>query len=188
MKSEFFEKRDNSEELHDLQNQELAKLKHLLLKSEKEAKELQISRDSHLADLIQSRDRNDELESLLRESTTTIHTAEASLKQVTAEKESLNTCKSANEATIKSLSMDNSSLREKLSCLALDLQKTRSSLSSLENTYSSLIEKYEALKHNNETILAQMKTENAERESLINHLEDKLKSMEQRENTDKLPE
>ena len=29
-KKEFFEKRDNSEELHDLQQQEMAKLKHMV--------------------------------------------------------------------------------------------------------------------------------------------------------------
>nr|XP_002125266.3 golgin subfamily A member 1-like [Ciona intestinalis] len=187
-KTEFYEKRDNSEELHDLQNQELAKLKHMLLNSEKQVKELQISHDGNLAELIQCRERNDELESLLCATNSKVELIETTLQHTTTEKEILSDCKVKHELAIKSLTSENSNLRDKLSCLALDLQKTRSSLSSLENTYSSLVEKYEGLKHNNEFMLAKTKSENAESESLISHLQEKLKTLELRSHTDKLPQ
>nr|CAB3250165.1 golgin subfamily A member 1-like [Phallusia mammillata] len=187
-KTEFYEKRDNSEELHDLQRQEMAKLKHMLMNSEKESKRLQIGLDEHMADLIQTREKNDELEAILRKNTEDLKVKESALREIENERNKLKDDKEKNESLIKKLTSNNNNLKDKLSCLALDLQKTRSSLSTVENRHSSLSEKYDSLKHSCEAVMSKSKTESEERQSLIDHLQSKLQLMEKRSGTHKLPQ
>nr|XP_039270473.1 golgin subfamily A member 1-like [Styela clava] len=187
-RDEFFAKRDNNEELNDLQMQEMAKVKHMLMNSEKECKRQQESLDEKIAELMQCRENNDELEVSLRTTTESLNSTSQELK-IQIEKSKKFVSKAASqEEIISKLKIEYSECKDKISNLTTDLKKTRSSLSALESTHSSVCEKYQGLRHSSDAIMNKATTELDEKESVINHLKKKISSLEQRITTDNLPE
>lgn len=187
-RDEFFEKRDNTEELNDLQMQELAKIKHMLIMREKDCEKYRLDLDQKVAELLQSQDTNERMESSLRETTDSLNANVEELESQIAlnEKNSieLDECRK----TISDMKSEITDLKKEVCTLSTDFKTANAKLFAAESTNVQLLEKYDGLKHSSESLISKSNMELDERQATIDHLKQKISLLENRVTTDKLPE
>jgi len=184
---EFYLKRDSEEEVIDLQRQEIAKLKHMLMNSEKKISKLQddyTATSNSLSEVQSTFNHGKNQFEIVQKKLD--HTLENnSLLQ--KENEKLQGEGKQQQAIIKKLSGDNVDLKDRNGKLSAQLQQTKSKVNSAENDSIYYKNKYENLKHSNNSLANKASSGLNEKQATIEHLQDKLKVLEITKSTSELP-
>ncbi|KAM4021027.1 golgin subfamily A member 1 isoform 2-T2 [Anomaloglossus baeobatrachus] len=174
----LFQKREDVDELEVFQQQEMAKIKHMLLKKEellsKAEKDLELKRrdaETSRAELQDSRHRSDKLEEDLQR----LQEENAELAEHRAE---LAAAQEGAEKKITELEQRQQELQDFIQRLSLDLQKAQSGASSSEKRLIEIRDEYDALKLQHEQLKSKMAVEAEEKDALIVRLQEKVSSLE----------
>ncbi|XP_072487995.1 golgin subfamily A member 1 isoform X4 [Notamacropus eugenii] len=176
----LFQKRDEIDELEGFQQQELAKVKHMLLKKEEslakmeqemEAKtrELSHAHEEMLASIQVSSDLSCELEMLQRQ-----------YSALEEQRDHLLASETGAESKITTLEQREQELQMFIQQLSVDLQKAQVTAACSEKRLGTLQAEHESLKLENEQQNQKAAVKAEEREKLIEHLQEKVLSLEKR--------
>ncbi|XP_028918485.1 golgin subfamily A member 1 isoform X1 [Ornithorhynchus anatinus] len=176
----LFQKRDEIDELEGFQQQELAKIKHMLLKKEESlaraeedlktrTNELSHTKEELLASSHLSSDLSRELEALQKQY--------SALEEQRAD---LMAAETDAESKITALEQKGMELQASIRRLSGDLQKAQGAASVSEKRLGILQAEHESLKLENEQHKQKMAVEAEERGKLIEHLQEKVLSLEKR--------
>nr|XP_015222631.1 PREDICTED: golgin subfamily A member 1 isoform X3 [Lepisosteus oculatus] len=176
----LFKKRDDIDELEGFQQQELAKVKHMLLRKEEALSQRERELERHgqelrkaREELGQARARRETLEEEQRQCRS--HNA-----QLRAEREELLGVKQEAEKKITELEKRGQELQTVIQHVSEDFQKAQSMASLLEKTLATLQAEHESLKlqHEQHKLKAMVAAE--EKDKLIVHLQEKVSALERR--------
>uniref|UniRef100_A0A8C5QNL6 Golgin subfamily A member 1 n=1 Tax=Leptobrachium leishanense TaxID=445787 RepID=A0A8C5QNL6_9ANUR len=174
----LFQKREDIDELEVFQQQEMAKIKHMLLKKEellsKIEKDLELhKKESELshAELLNTRQwaekLNEELRGLQEENS-----------QLLQQRTELTAYQEGAEQKITELENRQQELQLFIQQLSLDLQKAQSAASGCEKRLGEVQADYDSLRLEHQQIKSKMEEEAEEKEALINRLQEKVCSLE----------
>ncbi|CAH2315754.1 golgin subfamily A member 1 isoform X1 [Pelobates cultripes] len=174
----LFQKREDLDELGVFQQQEMAKIKHMLLKKEEllnqVEKDLDVQkRESAVtcAELQKTRQWSEKLKAELDK-------LQEEHSQLTQQRMELTTYQEGAEKKITELENRQQELQDFIQQLSLDLQKTQSSASGCEKRLGEVQADYEDLKVQHEQLKAKIAVETGEKDALITRLQDKVSSLE----------
>ncbi|XP_073495911.1 golgin subfamily A member 1 isoform X2 [Phyllobates terribilis] len=174
----LFQKREDLDELEVFQQQEMAKIKHMLLKKEellsKAETNLELRRrdaETSRAELQDSQRDSDKLKEDLQQ----LQEENVSLAEQRAE---LAAAQDGAEKKITELEQRQQELQDFIQRLSLDLQKAQSGASSGEKRLTEIRDEYEALKLQHEQLRCKMAVEAEEKDALIVRLQEKVSSLE----------
>ncbi|XP_074149172.1 golgin subfamily A member 1 isoform X3 [Sminthopsis crassicaudata] len=176
----LFQKRDEIDELEGFQQQELAKVKHLLLKKEESlakmeqemetrTRELSHAHEELLASVRVSSDLSCELEMLQRQ-----------YSALEEQRDHLLAAETGAENKITTLEQREQELQVFIKQLSVDLQKAQITAACSEKRLGTMQAEHESLKLENEQQNQKAAVKAEEREKLIEHLQEKVLSLEKR--------
>ncbi|XP_043836486.1 golgin subfamily A member 1 isoform X3 [Dromiciops gliroides] len=176
----LFQKRDEIDELEGFQQQELAKVKHMLLKKEESlakmeqemearTRELSHTHEELLASVRVSSDLSCELEMLQRQ-----------YSALEEQRDHLLAAETDAESKITTLEQREQELRVFIQQLSVDLQKAQVTAACSEKRLGTLQAEHESLKLDSEQQNQKAAVKAEEREKLIEHLQEKVLSLEKR--------
>ncbi|XP_056396568.1 golgin subfamily A member 1 isoform X2 [Hyla sarda] len=173
----LFQKREDLDELEVFQQQEMAKIKHMLLKKEellsKAEKDLELKQreaETSQAELQDSQRLSDKLKKDLQQ----LQEEHSELEEQRAE---LAAAQEAAEKKITELEQRQQELQNFIQQLSRDLQKAQSGALSSEKRLTDIQEEYEALKLQHEQLKSKMAVEAEEKDALIVRLQEKVSSL-----------
>ncbi|XP_054630704.1 golgin subfamily A member 1 isoform X2 [Dunckerocampus dactyliophorus] len=172
----LFQKRDDIDELEGFQQQELAKVKHMLLRKEEQLGQHKRDLQQKAAELHSTKQRLSETREKLQ-ALQTLHDESSSLNtELEIEREELLLLREEADKTAGELEGQNQKLRSVIQQVSEDLQKSQSMVSSLESSLHELQTEHDALK------LQQEKSSVTEedKERLLGDLQKKVSSLEKR--------
>ncbi|NXN69291.1 GOGA1 protein, partial [Himantopus himantopus] len=176
----LFQKRDEIDELEGFQQQEIAKVKHMLLKKEeslsKTERELEAcTRElSHTKDMLQ--DASNESSGLRKD----LQELQQQFLEVEAQRDELMTAETNAENKITALELREQELQTVIQQLSVDLQNARVAGSGCEKRLEMLQVEHESLKVEYEQHKQKMSFEFAERNKLAEQLQEKVSSLEKK--------
>nr|XP_057927713.1 golgin subfamily A member 1 isoform X2 [Doryrhamphus excisus] len=172
----LFQKRDDIDELEGFQQQELAKVKHMLLRKEEQLGQHKRDLQQKAAELHSTKQRLSESQEKLR-ALQTQHDESSSLNtELEIEREELLLLREEAEKTASELEGENQKFRSAIQQVSEDLHESQSMVSSLESSLHDLQTENDALK------LQQKKSAVTEedKERLLRDLQKKVSSLERR--------
>ncbi|XP_069627502.1 golgin subfamily A member 1 isoform X1 [Haliaeetus albicilla] len=176
----FFQKRDEIDELEGFQQQEIAKVKHMLLKKEeslsKTEQELEAcTRElAHAKEVLQ--DASNESSGLRKD----LQELQQQFLELEAQRDELMTAETNAENKITALELREQELQTVIQQLSVDLQNARISGSGCEKRLEVLQVEHESLKVEYEQHKQKMTFEFAERNKLTKQLQEKVSSLEKK--------
>ncbi|XP_010569006.1 PREDICTED: golgin subfamily A member 1 [Haliaeetus leucocephalus] len=176
----FFQKRDEIDELEGFQQQEIAKVKHMLLKKEeslsKTEQELEAcTRElAHAKEVLQ--DASNESSGLRKD----LQELQQQFLELEAQRDELMTAETNAENKITALELREQELQTVIQQLSVDLQNARISGSGCEKRLEVLQVEHESLKVEYEQHKQKMTFEFAERNKLTEQLQEKVSSLEKK--------
>ncbi|NXK52058.1 GOGA1 protein, partial [Chauna torquata] len=176
----LFQKRDEIDELEGFQQQEMAKVKHMLLKKEeslsKAEQELEacIQELTHTKEVLQ--DASSESSGLRKD----LQELQQQFLQLEAQRDELMTAETNAENKITALELREQELQTVIQQLSMDLQNARVAGSGCEKRLEMLQVEHESLKVEYEQHKIKMTFEFAERNKLNEQLQEKVSSLEKK--------
>ncbi|NWS54047.1 GOGA1 protein, partial [Chunga burmeisteri] len=176
----LFQKRDEIDELEGFQQQEIAKVKHMLLKKEeslsKTEQELETcTRElSHTREVLQ--DASNESSGLRKD----LQDLQQQFLELEAQRDELLTAETNAENKITALELREQELQTVIQQLSVDLQNARDAGSGYEKRLEKLQVEHESLKVEYEQHKQKMTFEFAERNKLTEQLQEKVSSLEEK--------
>ncbi|XP_029855448.1 golgin subfamily A member 1 isoform X1 [Aquila chrysaetos chrysaetos] len=176
----FFQKRDEIDELEGFQQQEIAKVKHMLLKKEeslsKTEQELEAcTRDlTHAKEVLQ--DASNESSGLRKD----LQELQQQFLELEAQRDELMTAETNAENKITALELREQELQTVIQQLSVDLQNARIAGSGCEKRLEMLQVEHESLKVEYEQHKQKVTFEFAERNKLTEQLQEKVSSLEKK--------
>ncbi|XP_070532753.1 golgin subfamily A member 1-like isoform X1 [Ptychodera flava] len=173
LEGDVFKKREENDEIQEFQIQEMAKVKHLFLNSQEElgkCKDKLKETSQKLEDSLQLQDRLQ----------TELETNKRLLEKVTKERDDFRQNRLENADLVLKLEREKTNCVEKITELNQVIAEKSSSLSKLEIRLNSIQDEYDSLRHSNDVYRQQIATQLEERESTVNHLQEKVRTLEQR--------
>ncbi|XP_066436844.1 golgin subfamily A member 1 isoform X4 [Eleutherodactylus coqui] len=174
----LFQKREDLDELEVFQQQEIAKIKHMLLKKEellsKAEKDLEVKRME--AEISQAAVQDTQrLSDKLKEDLQQLQEENSKLAEKRTE---LAAAQEGAEEKITELEQRQQELQDFIQRLSLDLQKAQSGASSSEKRLNEIQDEYETLKLQHEQLKSKMAVESKEKDNLIIRLQEKVSLLE----------
>ncbi|KAM4696575.1 golgin subfamily A member 1 [Rhinophrynus dorsalis] len=174
----FFQKREDLDELEGFQQQELAKIKHMLLQKEellsKAERDLELLRNEAEASQAELQDHS-RLSAKLSEDLQKLQQDNTELAQ---QRMDLTLAQEGAEKKITELENRQQELQNFIQQLSLDLQKAQTTSSSCEKRLNTVQAEYEALKLQHDQVKSKMTVEIEEKATLITRLQEKICSLE----------
>ncbi|NXO25170.1 GOGA1 protein, partial [Cisticola juncidis] len=169
----LFQKRDEIDELEGFQQQEIAKVKHMLLKKEEALGRAEQELAARAQEL---REARAEASGLRRD----LQHLQQQLEQLEARRDELMTAETNAENKITALELREQELQTVIQQLSVDLQNARVTGSGCEKRLERLQVEHESLKVEYEQQKQKMTFEFAERDKLTEQLQEKVSSLENR--------
>ncbi|NXL72226.1 GOGA1 protein, partial [Leptocoma aspasia] len=176
----LFQKRDEIDELEGFQQQEIAKVKHMLLKKEECLSRAEREREARAQELAQAQAQLQEAQgeaSGLRED---LQHLQQQLQELEARRDELMTAETNAENKITALELREQELQTVIQELSVDLQNARVAGSGCEKRLEMLQVEHESLKVEYEQQKQKMTFEFAERDKLTEQLQEKVSSLEKK--------
>ncbi|XP_048368863.1 golgin subfamily A member 1 isoform X2 [Sphaerodactylus townsendi] len=176
----LFQKRDDYDELEGFQQQELAKVKHMLLKKEESLDQMERELESSRKELTRAQEdlqASSSLTSRLAAELQELREQHANLK---AERDELLDAEESAENKITVLEQRGRELQAYIHQMSVDLQNSQVTASGCEKTLEMLQAEHEALKLEYEQHKQKMIVEVEEKNQLMGHLQGKLTTLEKR--------
>ncbi|NXD39693.1 GOGA1 protein, partial [Copsychus sechellarum] len=176
----LFQKRDEIDELEGFQQQEIAKVKHMLLKKEESLSRAEQELEARAQELSQARaelqEARGECSGLRRD----LQDLQQQLLQLEARRDELMTAETNAENKITALELREQELQTVIQQLSVDLQNARVAGSGCEKRLEMLQAEHESLKVEYEQQKQKMTFEFTEREKLTEELQEKVSSLEKK--------
>ncbi|NWT69513.1 GOGA1 protein, partial [Prunella himalayana] len=176
----LFQKRDEIDELEGFQQQEIAKVKHMLLKKEESLSRAEQELEARAQELAQARaelqEARDESSGLRRD----LQDLQQQLLELQARRDELMTAETNAENKITALELREQELQTVIQQLSVDLQNARVAGSGCEKRLEMLQAEHESLKVEYEQQKQKMTFELAERDTLTEQLQEKVSSLEKK--------
>ncbi|NWY68673.1 GOGA1 protein, partial [Erithacus rubecula] len=169
----LFQKRDEIDELEGFQQQEIAKVKHMLLKKEECLSRAEQELEARAQELSQARAESSGLRKHLQD-------LQQQLLQLEAHRDELMTTETNAENKITALELREQELQTVIQQLSVDLQNARVAGSGCEKRLEMLQAEHESLKVEYEQEKQKMTFEFTEREKLTEELQEKVSSLEKK--------
>ncbi|KAF4797735.1 Golgin subfamily A member 1 [Turdus rufiventris] len=176
----LFQKRDEIDELEGFQQQEIAKVKHMLLKKEESLSRAEQELEARAQELSQAQA---ELQAARSESSglrRDLQELQQHLLQLEARRDELMTAETNAENKITALELREQELQTVIQQLSVDLQNARVAASGCEKRLEMLQVEHESLKVEYEQQKQKMTFEFAERDKLTEELQEKVSSLEKK--------
>ncbi|NXD24510.1 GOGA1 protein, partial [Spelaeornis formosus] len=176
----LFQKRDEIDELEGFQQQEIAKVKHMLLKKEESLSRVEQELEARAQDLTHAQAELQEArnESLgLRKD---LQDLQQQFLELQAQRDELMTAETNAENKITALELREQELQTVIQQLSVDLQNARVAASGCEKRLEVLQEEHESLKVEYGQQKQKMTFEFAERDKLAEQLQEKVSSLEKK--------
>ncbi|NXT07259.1 GOGA1 protein, partial [Prunella fulvescens] len=176
----LFQKRDEIDELEGFQQQEIAKVKHMLLKKEESLSRAEQELEARAQELAQARaelqEARGESSGLRRD----LQDLQQQLLELQARRDELMTAETNAENKITALELREQELQTVIQQLSVDLQNARVAGSGCEKRLEMLQAEHESLKVEYEQQKQKMTFELAERDTLTEQLQEKVSSLEKK--------
>ncbi|XP_005055792.1 PREDICTED: golgin subfamily A member 1 isoform X1 [Ficedula albicollis] len=169
----LFQKRDEIDELEGFQQQEIAKVKHMLLKKEESLSRAEQELEARAQELQEARAEASGLRKDLQD-------LQQQLLQLEARRDELMTAETNAENKITALELREQELQTVIQQLSVDLQNARVAGSGCEKRLEMLQAEHESLKVEYEQQKQKMTFEFTEREKLTEELQEKVSSLEKK--------
>ncbi|XP_007061011.2 golgin subfamily A member 1 isoform X1 [Chelonia mydas] len=176
----LFQKRDEIDELEGFQQQELAKVKHMLLKKEESLSRAEQELEACSRELTRAKEElqvTSHLSSLLSNEVQELRQQDSELE---AQRDELVAAEANAENKITALEQRGQELQTFIQHLSADLQNARVAASGCEKRLETLQMEHESLKLEYEQHKLKMTVEVDEKNKLIEHLQEKVSSLEKR--------
>ncbi|XP_068270038.1 golgin subfamily A member 1 isoform X1 [Nyctibius grandis] len=176
----LFQKRDEFDELEGFQQQEIAKVKHMLLKKEESLSKREQELEACTRELTRTKevlqDANSESSGLRKD----LQQLQQQFWELEAQRDELMTAERNAENKITALELREQELQTVIQQLSVDLQNARVAGSGCEKRLEMLQVEHESLKVEYEEQKQKMTLEFAERNKLTEQLQEKLSSLEKK--------
>ncbi|XP_009979792.1 PREDICTED: golgin subfamily A member 1, partial [Tauraco erythrolophus] len=176
----FFQKRDEIDELEGFQQQEIAKVKHMLLKKEESLSRTEQELEACTRELTHTKeelqDANDQSAGLRKD----LQELQQQFLELEARRDELMTAETNAENKITALELREQELQTVIQQLSVDLQNARVAGSGCEKRLEMLQVEHESLKVEYEQHKQKMTFEFAERNKLTEQLQEKVSSLEKK--------
>ncbi|KAM8933469.1 golgin subfamily A member 1 isoform 3-T3 [Pelodytes ibericus] len=174
----LFQKREDLDELEVFQQQEMAKIKHMLLKKEESLnnteKELESQRKAAEASQAELQDSRHQSQKLKED----LERLQEDNSQLTQQRVELITYQEGAEKKITEMENRQQELQDFIQTLSLDLQKSQSAASVCEKRLGEIQSSYDALRLEHEEVKSKISVEAAEKDAVITRLQEKVCSLE----------
>ncbi|NXC75616.1 GOGA1 protein, partial [Anhinga anhinga] len=176
----LFQKRDEIDELEGFQQQEIAKVKHMLLKKEDSLSKTEQELEACTRELIHTKEvlqyTSNESSGLRKD----LQTLQQQFLELEAQRDELMTAETKAENKITALKLREQELQTVIQQLSVDLQNARVAGSGYEKRLEMLQVEHESLKVEYEQHKQKMTFEFAERNKLTEQLQEKVSSLEKK--------
>uniref|UniRef100_A0A8B9ZZE5 Golgin subfamily A member 1 n=1 Tax=Anas zonorhyncha TaxID=75864 RepID=A0A8B9ZZE5_9AVES len=176
----LFQKRDEIDELEGFQQQEMAKVKHMLLKKEESLSKAEQELEARTQELAHTKevlqDASNESSGLRKD----LQELQQQFLELEAQRDELRTAETNAENKITALELREQELQTVIQKLSVDLQNAQVAGSSCEKRLEMLQVEHESLKVEYEQHKLKMTFEFAERNKLTEQLQEKVSSLEKK--------
>ncbi|XP_065593352.1 golgin subfamily A member 1 [Cyrtonyx montezumae] len=176
----LFQKRDEIDELEGFQQQEMAKVKHMLLKKEESLSKAEQELKVCTQELIHAKEMLQEASTESSGLQKDLQELQQQFLELEAQRDELLTAERNAENKITALELREQELQTVIQQLSVDLQNARVAGSGCEKRLETLRVEHESLKVEHEQHKLKMTFEFAERSKLIEHLQEKVSSLEKK--------
>ncbi|NWX62360.1 GOGA1 protein, partial [Promerops cafer] len=176
----LFQKRDEIDELEGFQQQEIAKVKHMLLKKEDSLSRTEQELEARAQELGQAKAELQEARSEASGLRKDLQDLQQQLLELQARRDELMTAETNAENKITALELRERELQTVIQQLSVDLQNARVAASGCEKRLEMLQVEHESLKVEYEQQKQKMTSEFAERDKLTEQLQEKVSSLEKK--------
>ncbi|XP_039178938.1 golgin subfamily A member 1 isoform X2 [Crotalus tigris] len=174
----LFQKRDEIDELEGFQQQELAKIKHMLLKKEESLARMEGEMRSSTQELLQTRDELQASRDLSTRLTTEVQGLQQQQKDLMMERDELQNARASAENKITSLEERSQDLQSYVQRVSVDLQKAQLAASSAEKSLHLLQGEHKSLKLEFQEQRQKMAVQVEEKSQLVGQLQEKVATLE----------
>ncbi|NXU65209.1 GOGA1 protein, partial [Horornis vulcanius] len=174
----LFQKRDEIDELEGFQQQEIAKVKHMLLKKEESLSRAEQELEARAQELARAKAELQEARSDSSGLRKDLQDLQQQLLELEARRDELMTAETNAENKITALELREQELQTVIQQLSVDLQNARVAGSGCEKRLEMLQVEHESLKVEYEQQKQKMTFEFAERDKLTEQLQEKVSSLE----------
>ncbi|XP_015681613.1 golgin subfamily A member 1 [Protobothrops mucrosquamatus] len=176
----LFQKRDEIDELEGFQQQELAKIKHMLLKKEESLARMEGDMRSSTQELLETRDELQASRDLSSRLTTEVEGLQQQQRDLTMERDELQNARASAENKITSLEERSQDLQSYVQRVSVDLQKAQLAASSAEKSLDLLQGEHKSLKLDFQEQRQKMAVQVEEKTQLVGQLQEKVATLEKR--------
>ncbi|XP_068887826.1 golgin subfamily A member 1 isoform X4 [Aphelocoma coerulescens] len=176
----LFQKRDEIDELEGFQQQEIAKVKHMLLKKEESLSRTEQELEARAQELTQAKAELQEARSESSSLRKDLQDLQQQFSELEARRDELMTAETNAENKITALELREQELQTVIQQLSVDLQNARVAGSGCEKRLEVLQVEHESLKVEYEQQKQKMTFEFAERDKLTEQLQEKVSSLEKK--------
>ncbi|XP_070812680.1 golgin subfamily A member 1 [Pituophis catenifer annectens] len=176
----LFQKRDEIDELEGFQQQELAKIKHMLLKKEESLAQMEEELRSSTQELLQTRDELQASQDLSSRLAREVQELQKQQGDLTVERDELRDARESAESKITSLEERSQELQSYVQRLSVDLQEAQLAASSAEKNLDVLQGEHRSLKLELQEQRQKMALQVEEKTQLVDQLQEKVAVLEKR--------
>uniref|UniRef100_A0A0B8RYQ8 Golgin subfamily A member 1 n=1 Tax=Philothamnus irregularis TaxID=1899461 RepID=A0A0B8RYQ8_9SAUR len=176
----LFQKRDEIDELEGFQQQELAKIKHMLLKKEVSLAQMEGELRSSTQELLQTRDELQISQDLSSRLAREVQELQQQQEDLTVERNELRGARESVENKITGLEERSQELQSYVQRLSVDLQKAQLAASSAEKNLDVLQGEHRSLKLEFQEQRQKMALQVEEKTQLVDQLQEKVAILEKR--------
>ncbi|XP_031987149.1 golgin subfamily A member 1 isoform X5 [Corvus moneduloides] len=176
----LFQKRDEIDELEGFQQQEIAKVKHMLLKKEESLSRTEQELEARAQELTHAKAELQEARSESSSLRKDLQDLQQQFSELEARRDELMTAETNAENKITALELREQELQTVIQQLSVDLQNARVAGSGCEKRLEVLQVEHESLKVEYEQQKQKMTFEFAERDKLTEQLQEKVSSLEKK--------
>ncbi|XP_031457851.1 golgin subfamily A member 1 [Phasianus colchicus] len=176
----LFQKRDEIDELEGFQQQEMAKVKHMLLKKEESLSKAEQELEARTRELIHAKEMLQEASTESSGLRKDLQELQEQFLELEARRDELMTAERNAENKITALELREQELQTVIQHLSVDLQNARVAGSGCEKRLETLLVEHESLKVEYEQHKLKVTFEFDERSKLIEQLQEKVSSLEKK--------
>ncbi|NXU75947.1 GOGA1 protein, partial [Oreotrochilus melanogaster] len=176
----FFQKRDEMDELEGFQQQEIAKVKHMLLKKEESLNKTEQELEACTRELTHTKEKLQDVSSKSSGLRKELQELQQQFLELEAQRDELMTAETNAENKITALELRNQELQNVIQQLSVDLQNAQVAGSGCEKRLEMLQAEHGSLKMEYEQHKQKMTFELAERNKLAEQLQEKVSSLEKK--------
>ncbi|CAI5794263.1 golgin subfamily A member 1 isoform X1 [Podarcis lilfordi] len=174
----LFQKRDEIDELEGFQQQELAKVKHMLLKKEESLAQMEQELGSSTQELQRTQEELQTFRTLSSRQAAELQQLRKQHAELEAERDELIDAEENAESKITTLEQRSQELQAYIQQLSVDLQNAQVSATSCEKRLEALQREHNSLKQEYEQNKQKMIVEVEEKSQLVSHLQEKVTILE----------